>query len=337
MVSGQDAGKLEPIGDYIERRPANTLAGVSARAGRWVLRLGALLILAIIIRLLVTSKTLEWGVVGHYFTQHAIVMGALRTLELTAIGMVIGVTIGLILALMRLSTSIVLNLTASLYLWFFRGTPLLVQVLFWFNLASFVKRLSIGIPFGGPTFASASTNSVITTFVAAIVALGLNQGAYMCEVVRAGILSVDPGQMEAGLTLGMTRRTAMRRIVLPQAMRVIIPPTGNHAIALLKDSSLVSVISMTELLYSVQLIYANTFQTIPLLVVACLWYLVMTTVCSIGQFYLERHFGRGATRNAPNTLYDRVLALLRPTPRLPLNDGMPFDDGTGGGTGGVIP
>jgi polar amino acid transport system permease protein len=205
----------------------------------------------------------------------------------------------------------VLNAAASLYLWIFRGTPLLVQILFWFNLASFVKRLSIGIPFGGPTFASWSTNSVITTFIAAIIALGTNQAAYMCEVVRAGILSVDPGQMEASLTLGMTRRQAMRRIVLPQAMRVIIPPTGNHAIALLKDSSLVSIISMTELLYSVQLIYASTFQTIPLLIVASLWYLVMTSVCSVGQYFLERHFGRGATRNAPPTLSERLLGNLR--------------------------
>ncbi len=311
MVSGQDAKQLDPPGDYVERRPTGMLAGACAMAGRWLARLIALLVLASIIRLLVTSKTIEWGVVGHYFTRHSIEMGALRTLELTAIGMVIGVTIGVILALMRLSASIVLNITASAYLWFFRGTPLLVQVLFWFNLASFVKRLSIGVPFGGPVLVSASTNSVITTFVAAIIALGLNQGAYMCEVVRAGILSVDPGQMEAGLTLGMTKRQAMRRIVLPQAMRVIIPPTGNHAIALLKDSSLVSVISMTELLYSVQIIYANTFQTIPLLIVACIWYLLMTTVCSIGQFYLERHFGRGSTRNAPNTLYDRTLAALR--------------------------
>ena len=292
--------------DHVERRPKNKLTGAAGLAGRWLGRLVVILLVVLTARLLITSKTIEWGVVGHYFTAHSIVLGALRTLELTAISMVIGVTIGVILALMRLSASIVLNLAASLYLWFFRGTPLLVQILFWFNLASFVPRISIGVPFGGPTFASWSTNSIITPLVAALVALGLNQGAYMCEIVRAGILSVEDGQMEASLALGMTRGRAMRRIILPQAMRVIIPPTGNHAIALLKDSSLVSVISMTELLYSVQLIYANTFQTIPLLVVASLWYLLMTSVTSVGQYYLERHFGRGAMRNAPPTMFERL-------------------------------
>lgn len=291
---------------HVERRPHTGLAGTAGQAGRWAGRLIVLLAIVLIVQLLLTSKTIEWGVVGHYFTAGSVMLGALRTLELTAIGMVIGVTIGVILALMRLSASVALNVAASLYLWFFRGTPLLVQILFWFNLASFVRRISIGIPFGGPTFVSWSTNSIITPFVAAIVALGLNQGAYMCEVVRAGILSVEEGQMEASLAHGMTKGQAMRRVVIPQAMRVILPPTGNHAIALLKDSSLVSVISMPELLFSVQLIYANNFRTIPLLVVACLWYLAMTSVTSVGQYYVERHFGRGATRNAPPTMLQRI-------------------------------
>jgi polar amino acid transport system permease protein len=291
--------------DFTERRPAGSWASIARVSARWLGRLVVLVLAAMALHLLVTSKTIEWSVVRHYFTEKNILLGVVRTVELTAIGMVIGVLIGVVLAMMRLSSSMLLNAAASLYLWLFRGTPLLVQILFWFNLASFIQRLSIGVPFG-PGFVSWNTNSVITPFVAAILALGLNQGAYMCEIVRAGILSVDGGQLEASLTLGMTQGRAMRRVVLPQAMRVIIPPTGNHAIALLKDSSLVSVISMTELLYSAQIIYANTFQTIPLLIVASLWYLIMTTVTSFFQYHLERHFGRGATRNAPPPVYQRI-------------------------------
>lgn len=291
--------------EFAERRPAASWGTYARVSARWLVRLVILVLLAMLIHLLVTSKTIEWQVVGHYFTAKSILLGVIRTLELTVIGMVIGVVLGVLLALMRLSNSVLLKAATSLFLWFFRGTPLLVQILFWFNLASFIKHISIGVPFG-PSFVSWDTNSLITPFVAAILALGLNQGAYMCEIVRAGILSVDQGQLEASLTLGMTQARAMRRVVLPQAMRIIIPPTGNHAIALLKDSSLVSVISMTELLYSAQIIYANTFQTIPLLIVASLWYLLMTTVTSTGQYYLERHFGRGATRNAPPSLHEQL-------------------------------
>lgn len=291
--------------DYTERRPTATRAQYARVALRWVVRLVVVVLVAMLVHLAVTSKSIEWDVVGYYFTAESILLGVVRTLELTAIGMAIGIVLGVILALMRLSDSLLLKSAASLFLWFFRGTPLLVQILFWFNLASFIPRISIGVPFG-PMFYSWDTNSLVTKFVAAVLALGLNQGAYMCEIVRAGILSVDQGQMEASLTLGMTRGRAMRRVILPQAMRIIIPPTGNHAIALLKDSSLVSVISMTELLYSVQIIYANTFQTIPLLIVASLWYLLMTTVTSIGQFYLEKRFGRGVTRTAPLTLPQRL-------------------------------
>ena len=292
----------EAVPDFTVRTPSATAASRIRVGSRWLVRLVVVLLIAMFVHLLVTSKSIEWSVVGHYFTASSVLLGALRTLELTATGMVIGVALGMLLAIMRLSSSTLLNLTGEAYLWLFRGTPLLVQILFWFNLASFIQRISIGVPFG-PTWVSWQTNSLITPFVAAILALGLNVGAYMCEIVRAGILSVEQGQLEASYVLGMTHGRAMRRIILPQAMRVIIPPTGNMAIALLKDSSLVSVISMTELLYSVQTIYANTFQTIPLLIVASLWYLVMTTVTSIGQYYLERHFGKGASRlGGPSTL-----------------------------------
>jgi polar amino acid transport system permease protein len=304
-VTAVDRSTPSTDAPYTERRPADTWVSYAKMSARWVLRAVVVVLAAMLVHLLITSKTIQWHVVGHYFTAHSILLGVVRTLELTALGMIIGIVLGVVLALMRLSTSVLLNAAASLFLWFFRGTPLLVQILFWFNLASFIPRISLGVPFG-PTFASWDTNSLVTKFIAATLALGLNQAAYMCEIVRAGILSVDGGQLEASLTLGMTRGRAMRRVILPQAMRIIIPPTGNHAIALLKDSSLVSVISMSELLYSVQIIYANTFQTIPLLIVASLWYLLMTTVTSTGQYYLERHFGRGATRTAPVTMLDRI-------------------------------
>lgn len=292
--------------DYVERRPGGRLGKFTFTAGRLLSRGLVLLVIAIVIHLLVTAKAIHWDIVRQYLTAHSILMGVLTTIELTAIGMLIGILLGTIMALMRLSSSVVFNSAASLYIWFFRGTPLLVQILFIFNLASFIPLITLGVPFGGPVAVSWKTNSVITPFIAAIVALGLNQAAYMCEIIRAGILSVEEGQLEASLALGMPRSRGMRRIVLPQAMRVIIPPTGNHTIALLKDTSLVSVIAMSELLYSVQTIYSENFEVIPLLVVACIWYLIMTTVLSIGQHYLERHFGRGRTRNAPPTMPERI-------------------------------
>ncbi|WP_249021606.1 amino acid ABC transporter permease [Conexibacter sp. S30A1] len=319
--SASNSQALVPTLDgHVERRPKNTPAGVLLMVLKWMARAVVLVVMVDVVRILVTSKTIEWGTVAHYLTFGAILAGALTTLELTVAGMAIGIGIGVVLALMRLSPSTVMNAAASAYLWFFRGTPLLVQIIFLYNLASFIQRITVGIPFGGPTFFSWNTNSLITVTSAAVLALGLNQGAYMCEIVRAGILSVDEGQMEASLALGMTRRRAMRRIILPQAMPVVIPPTGNNAIALLKDSSLVSVISMKELLYQAQLIYSAQFNTIPLLVVVCIWYLAMTTVASVGQYYLERHFDRGSTRTPPprfRTRFGRNLtSILRPGARM---------------------
>ena len=304
-VVGESAQSPVRPQEVRERRPTGTWGTVTRVFLRWLIRLIVLVLLAMFVHMLVTNKALQWDVVGKYFTEKSILLGVVRTLELTVIGMAVGIVLGVVLALMRLSASVLLNMAASAFLWLFRGTPLLVQILFWFNLATFVPNISLGIPFG-PTFVSWETNALISPFVAAVLALSLNQGAYMCEIVRAGILSVDTGQIEASLTLGMTRSRAMRRVVMPQAMRIIIPPTGNHAIALLKDTSLVSVISMTELLYSVQIIYANTFETIPLLIVASLWYLLMTTVTSIGQYFLEKRFGRGASRNVRLSVYQRI-------------------------------
>jgi polar amino acid transport system permease protein len=227
------------------------------------------------------------------------------TLELTAIAMVVGIALGVALAVMRLSPNPLVSGASGLYVWFFRGTPVLVQLLFWNFISALYPTISLGIPFG-PDLVHGDANTLITPFVAAILGLGLNQAAYQAEIVRAGVLAVEEGQTEAAKALGMTRLQTMRRIVLPQAMRVIIPPTGNEVISMLKTSSLVSVIAYPELLYSAQLIYAVNFRQIPLLLVVCVWYLFVTTLLSIGQYYLERRFGRGTARAMPPTPWQRL-------------------------------
>jgi polar amino acid transport system permease protein len=241
------------------------------------------------------NKRFQWSVIGHYFTTSQILDGLVKTLELTATSMAIGIALGVVLAVMRLSPNPLVAGASWVYIWFFRGTPVFVQILFWFNIAALYPRFAIGIPFG-PQATHVDLTSLITPFIAGMLALGLNEGAYMAEIVRAGIISVDEGQSEAAQALGMTRLLTMRRVVLPQAMRVIIPPTGNETISMLKTTSLVSAIAVPELLYSAQIIYARTYQTIQLLIVASIWYLIVTTVLSIGQYYLERHFGRGTSR-----------------------------------------
>ena len=177
------------------------------------------------------------------------------------------------------------------------GTPVLVQLLFWYNIGALYPKLALGIPFG-PAFVHPDVNKLVTAYRAAILGLGLNEGAYMAEIVRAGMISVDPGQTDAAQSLGMTRVQTLRRIVLPQAMRVIIPPTGNETISMLKTTSLASVITVTELLYTSELIFSANYKTIPLLITASVWYIACTSVLYVGQYYLERYYGRGAAREA---------------------------------------
>jgi polar amino acid transport system permease protein len=208
-----------------------------------------------------------------------------------------------VLAVMRASRNLILSGAAALYIWFFRGTPLLVQLIFWFNISSLYPRLSLGVPFG-PILVSGSSNALISAFTAALLGLGLNQAAYTAEIVRAGILSVPVGQLDAAASLGMSSLMTMRRVVLPQAMRVIIPPLGNETIGMLKTTSIVSVLAMPELLYSAQLVYARTYQTMPLLIVASLWYLLVTTALTSVQLRIERHFARGAGTGPVGTLHE---------------------------------
>lgn len=246
---------------------------------------------AMLVHSLVTDPRYQWSIVGQYFGSGLMLRGLSLTLELTALSMLIGIAVGVIVAVLRLSPNPILAKGSALYIWFFRGTPVLVQLIFWYNIAALYPRVSIGVPFG-PTIVGGSTNSIITPIAAALLGLGLNEGAYMSEIVRAGILSVERGQIDAASALGLSRLKTMKGIVLPQAMRVIIPPTGNETIGMLKTTSLVSVLSLAELLYSAEIVYERTFQTIPLLIVASLWYLIVTTVLTIGQMRIESYFGR---------------------------------------------
>lgn len=276
--------------------------------GRWVAAVMVAYIAIWLVWSLAHNENLHWDVISQYLTVDAVMNGIVVTLELTVIAMVMGIVGGAALAVMRLSPNPLISGAAWIYVWFFRGTPVLVQILAWGFINAFVPQFSIGIPFG-PTFAHFSANALITPFVAGCLGLGLNEAAYMSEIVRAGILSVDGGQEEAATALGMSRGQTLRRVVLPQAMRVIIPPTGNEVISMLKTSSLVSVIAVSDLLYSVQIIYGRTYQTIPLLLVASIWYLAMTSILSVGQFYLERYFGRGTAQR--QTMLEQFVATLK--------------------------
>jgi polar amino acid transport system permease protein len=286
-------------------RPEDIRAAPVRRPGRWIAAAIVLLIAVALIHSVASNPRFEWSVVGHYLFDARILEGMRVTIELTVIAMAIGIVLGVLLAVMRLSPNPLVSGSSWLYIWFFRGTPVLVQLLFWYNIAALYPKIALGIPFG-PAFVHADANTLITPFTAAILGLGLNEGAYMAEIVRAGIISVPEGQSDAAQSLGMTRLQTMRRIVLPQAMRVIIPPTGNETISMLKTSSLASVIVVTELLYAAQLIYSVNFKTIQLLIVASIWYIVCTSVLYVGQYYLERRYGRGGSRELAATPLERV-------------------------------
>lgn len=271
------------------------VAGATSRIrwGQWVARIVVVVIAALLVKFLVTNDNFEWSVVWAWFQAPSIIKGLWTTLWLAAVSMALGLVFGVLVALARMSSNHLLRGVAGVYIWFFRGTPLLVQLIFWFNLAALLPRISVGIPFG-PQFHSWDTNHLITPVTAAVLGLGLNEVAYMAEIIRGGLLSVDPGQREAAKAFGMNGSRAMRRVVLPQAMRSIVPPTGNQLISMVKATAMVSVIAMSDLLYTAQSVYNRTFQTIPLLVVAVIWYLIVTTVLNIAQSFIEYYFSRGS-------------------------------------------
>ncbi|MFE0014930.1 amino acid ABC transporter permease [Mesorhizobium sp. NPDC059054] len=254
-----------------------------ARVALWAVTLAVGLGFAYIVAI---NPNFGWPVVAQYFFDPTVMQGLSVTLGLTVVAMIIGVVLGLILAIARMSQDRLASSLAGLFIWFFRGTPLLVQLIFWYNMSTLFPRISIGI-------ASWNTNDLITPLTAAIVGLALNEAAYMAEIIRGGLLSVDKGQAETAQAFGMTKARALRRIIIPQAMKSIVPPTGNQLISMIKATSLVSVIAMADLLYSVQSIYNRTFEIIPLLLVAVLWYLLITSILNIGQSAIERYYSRG--------------------------------------------
>ncbi|MFI6058528.1 amino acid ABC transporter permease [Streptomyces sp. NPDC051286] len=273
--------------------------------GRWAAATAVLAMAAALVTSVAGNPRFGWETVNTYLRDIAIGRGLLVTLELTAVSMAIGLSLGIVLAVMRLSVNPVVRGAAFSYITFFRSTPLMVQLLFWFNLAALYPVLTFGLP-----GVALDANRLITPTVAAILGLGLNEAAYMAEIVRAGILSVENGQQEAAGALGLTRMQTMRRVVLPQAMRVILPPTGNETIGMLKMTALVSVLAVPDLLYSAQIIYSRNFQTVPLLIVACVWYFVVTSVLSVGQYYVERRYARGH-RTLPPTPLQQLRAFFR--------------------------
>jgi polar amino acid transport system permease protein len=271
-------------------RPAKTYGLVSIAAAAAVLA-----ILAAVAWIALTNEVIGWSVFAAYFFSKPILTGVGMTLVLTIVSMLIATTLGTLLAIMRMSQNPILQACASAYCWFFRGIPVLVQLMFWYNIALLFPRIAIQLPGSAPIFAVA-TNELITPFIAAILGLGLSMAAYAAEIMRGGILSVGAGQVEAIRSLGMTRSQGLRRVVLPQAMRVVLPPLGNELIALLKWTSLASVIAVSEVMHEASLIFARTFEVIPLLLVAAAWYLLITTLFSFAQGALERHFGKSERR-----------------------------------------
>lgn len=267
--------------------------------GRYVSAVVALALLGTIIYAFSQGK-INWGAVPDYFFDDRILNGVGQTMLLTVLSMAIGVVGGIVLAVMRLSKNPVMSSIAWSYIWFFRGTPVLVQLMVWFNLGLVFEYINLG-PIYKDYWAS-----FMTPFLTALLGLGLNEAAYMAEICRAGLLSVDEGQTEASHALGMSHAKTLRRVVIPQAMRVIVPPTGNEVINMLKTTSLVATVQFYELLRYAQDIGQTSGAPVEMLFLAAAWYLLMTSVLSVGQYYLERHYARGSLRTLPQTPFQRI-------------------------------
>ncbi|GGY47923.1 amino acid ABC transporter permease [Streptomyces omiyaensis] len=265
------------------------------RPWRWVAVVATVVVLVQFGHGLVTNPAWEWDVFARYFATEAVLQAVWVTLQLTLYGTVLGFALGVVLAFMRLSASPFLRAVAFGYIWAFRSIPLIVQLLFWFNLAYLYEELSIGIPFG-PGFHAFETVGLVGAMSAAVLGLALHQAAYAAEIVRGGVLAVDGGQLEAAASLGIPRLRRLRRIVLPQAMRSILPNAANEIVSLFKGTSIVSVMAIGELFYQVQVVYGRTGRVVPLLMVATVWYLLLTTALSVVQHYVERHYAKGSTR-----------------------------------------
>ncbi|MFK4090317.1 amino acid ABC transporter permease [Kribbella sp. NPDC020789] len=292
-------------------RPADADLPVIGRRHpwRWVGVAAVLVLLAMFGHGLITNPGWDWPTFFRFFTTRTIFSALWVTIQLTVYGTVLGFALGAVVATMRLSSSPFLQVVAWGYIWAFRSIPLIVQLLFWFNIAYLYQELSLGIPFG-PEFVHFSTNNLFGPLGAAVLGLALHQAAYAAEIIRGGIISVDAGQTEAAAALGIPKLRQFFRIVLPQAMRSILPNGANEVISLFKGTSIVSVMAIPELFYQVQVIYGRNSRVVPLLMVATVWYIVLTTLLSIAQFYVERHFARGTARSLPPTPIQRVRRVL---------------------------
>ena len=264
---------------------------------RWVGAIAIAVLVGLFLYGAATNRAYGWSTYRQYLFNERILFGVWNTLQLTVYSMLLGVALGIMLSVMRLSPNPVFGSVAWAYLWIFRGTPVYVQLVFWGLLPTIYQNVQLGVPFG-PSFFHLNLQSLSIPFLLAVIGLGLNEAAYMAEIIRAGITSVPEGQSEASTALGMSWGMTMRRTVLPQAMRVIIPPTGNELISMLKTTSLVTAVPFSYDLYSIasREIAARTFEPVPLLLVAATWYLVVTSVLMVGQHYLEKYFSRGISR-----------------------------------------
>ncbi|RST18453.1 amino acid ABC transporter permease [Streptomyces sp. WAC05374] len=269
--------------------------------GRYVTAVVAIALFAAIIYAFAQGK-INWGAVPDYFFDDRIVEGMGQTLLLTVLSMAIGIVGGIILAVMRLSKNPVTSSIAWFYIWFFRGTPVLVQLFVWFNLGLVFEYINLG-----PVYKDEWAD-FMTPFLTALLGLGLNEAAYMAEICRAGLLAVDEGQTEAAHALGMSHGKTLRRIVIPQAMRVIVPPTGNEVINMLKTTSLVAAVQYYELLRNAQDIGQTSGAPVEMLFLAAAWYLILTSILSVGQYYLERYYARGSSRQLPPTVFQKIKA-----------------------------
>lgn len=301
-------------GPVLDAAPSQMRLVGRRRPGRWVAATVSVVLGAMFVNTLVTNERFEWPTVAQYFTQESVLRGLWLTLWLTAVTFAAGFVLGIGLAAMRLWGGPLLQSISFGFVWIVRSVPPLVLLLFWFQLASLYPRLSLGIPFG-PEFTSVDTTHLIGPLTAAFIALTIDVAAFAAEIVRGGLVSVDDGQTEAARSLGLAPSRIFRRIVLPQAMPAIVPASGNLLIGLLKSTSLVSVIAVTDLLYSVQLVYNQNFKVMPLLLVATIWYIVITSLLAIGQYFVERRFARGRRDARPFADILRDAARLRP--RLP--------------------
>lgn len=274
---------------------------------RWSIGIVVLFVVAQFAWSLVTNENYEWDVFAHYFLSEPVLQGVGITLALTAISATIGFFLGTLLALARLAKSPLLNSAAWVFIWFFRSVPLVVQIIVWYNLGYLYPTLGLGTPFTTDFWiVEFPTVQLISAFAAAILGLSLNQAAYSAEIIRGGLLSVDQGQLEAAAALGIPPRRRLTRIVLPQAMRSIVPNATNEVIGLVKGASVVFVIAIPEVFYAVQVIYNRNSRVIPLLLVAVVWYTIITTILSVAQYYIERHYARGTVRVLPPTPVQRA-------------------------------